>query len=353
MAPKKKQPKRAVRTVSTGEIARARRQAAPPLIPQAANADAPVPMADQQTEAILWLEGYEPKGVSVSTWKKARPFVVDCGRVLIEEHGLTQQAMPRYVRALLRLAEHQLSTQSALDINTALDPYTLNQFGAAAKKSDAESVGTYRSHLRFVGERLNPTGAWERPIPVSRRSVATPYTPAELAQLSTQIRKNTPSRRRGGEALMALGLGAGLDGRWAAKVRETEVIRTTDGLAIRLPDRVVPVLDTYCEALEALLEQTPAGGLVVGGTAQGKNAASAIAARLDLGPTCPALNAGRLRATWIVDHLTRGTRLDVLAAAAGIHGAGSFTDLMEFIPPLNEDADEAQRLAATMLRGRR
>jgi hypothetical protein len=58
------------------------------------------------------------------------------------------------------------------------------------------------------------------------------------------------------------------------------------------------------------------------------------------------LSASRLRSTWLVTHLTMGTRLPELARAAGLGGVTVLSDLLAFVPTL----DEAE--AVVMLRGR-
>lgn len=47
----------------------------------------------------------------------------------------------------------------------------------------------------------------------------------------------------------------------------------------------------------------------------------------------PNVTSARLRATWLVWHLERGTRLDVLCAAAGLSTPLSIGSLMRFVSP--------------------
>lgn len=315
-----------------------------------------LPSAAENTDldreaAHEWLASYAPADLDDKSWGAVRGFVVECAARLIDEHGVPHGALRRkYVRALTKLARYCRSTHQELNVKTALDPYTVNQFAAAIATVEPASAATYQSHLRYIGERLCPTPLWERPTPVGRRAVPVPYTSAELRTLEKQIARNTDERRRGGEGLMTLGLGAGLDGRWAAKVRKPDVFRDGDGLNIAVDGRVVPVLRAYETPLEKLLVETPRGGLIVGGSATHKNAANEIANRLKLAPGCPKLNAGRLRSTWIVTHLTLGTRLPELAEAAGTVGITTFSDLLEFVPALNDSPADSQRAARNMLR---
>jgi hypothetical protein len=52
-----------------------------------------------------------------------------------------------------------------------------------------------------------------------------------------------------------------------------------------------------------------------------------------------------MRSTWLLVHLALGTRLPELARAAGLEGVTVLSDLLRFVPRL----DEAE--AADMLRG--
>lgn len=337
--------------MTTGEGAAARRANRAPRI-----GDAPQPVApsatERATEAVDWLTEYAPVSIEASTWTAVRPFVVEAAAELVDKHGVYRQPLPKYVRALTKLAVYCRDTNQQLKVSTALDPYTVNQFAAALAKSDPANAGTYQSQLRFVGERLLPAAPWEKPAPVSQRTVPLPYSDSDLDLLADQIAKNSPARRRGGEGLMALGLGAGLDGRWSAKVEKEHVVDSDGGLDVRVDGRLVPVLSTYEDLLRQLREDTPKGGLIVGGNARNKNAANEIARRLVLDPSCPRLHAGRCRSTWIVTHLTLGTRLRELTDAAGTAGITTFSDLLEFVPPLSPDPEDAQLAARAMLRGR-
>jgi hypothetical protein len=59
------------------------------------------------------------------------------------------------------------------------------------------------------------------------------------------------------------------------------------------------------------------------------------------GDSPPFLRIDRLRATWIVHHLRSGTRLDVLAAAAGVQ-ASNIGDYAPYVEPLPDDEAERQ-----------
>ena len=237
----------------------------------------------------------------------------------------------------------------ALDRELVFDPDTVERFVAASPGSDA-SRATYRAVLRRIGPLLTRKAPWEpRRPPVSRRQVAAPYTPAELAQLSNDAsHQTTEGRCRAARALIALGAGAGLDGRWCTRVRADDVL--IDGaVLLRVGDpvaRVVPVLARWeSDILE--LAATADNEFLVGGYSTSRNRASALTASFEVPPGHPKLSCARLRSTWLLWHLTAGTRLPELAVAAGLRGVTVLSDLLADVPPMDE------RDAISMLRGER
>jgi hypothetical protein len=180
--------------------------------------------------------------------------------------------------------------------------------------------------------------------------VATPYTAEELELLRADaLVQPTMSRIRAARALLALGAGAGLDGRWVARVTAGDVQRVGDSVLVAVGEpfaRRVPVLARW-EAEALNLAATAGREFLVGGYSTSKNRAGALAAWLVVPNGHPRLSASRLRSTWLVAHLTLGTRLPELARAAGLQGITVLSDLLPHVPVQGEAA------AATMLRGLR
>jgi hypothetical protein len=157
----------------------------------------------------------------------------------------------------------------------------------------------------------------------------------------------TPARRRAAHALLALGAGAGLDGRWVARVSAADVTRE-DLVLIRVGEpaaRLVPVLAGWEDEV-LRLAALARDEFLVGGGSTARNRAGALAASLVVPHGHSRFSASRLRATWLVTHLAIGTRLPELARAAGLAGVTVLSDLLAFVPAVDEA--EAQQ----MLRGR-
>ncbi len=288
------------------------------------------------------LEGYAPRDVPSELWTgELRPFVLSA--VLgLEPAGLATAC--RYARVLTRLAAWCVGEGLPLDVEVVLDPDTVERFCSIGLAGDA-SRGTYRADLRRIGPRLTRRAPWEpRPASLSRRQVAVPYLSEELDALCRDSRRqSTPTRRRAARVLIALGAGAGLDGRWVTRVSADDVVGD-NGVAIRLTDRLVPVLAEFEDDILELAASA-AGEFLVGGRSLARNRAGYLASAFEASHGNPSLSSSRLRSTWLVHHLTIGTRLPELAAAAGLVGVTVLSDLLEFVPPLPADQ------AARMLRG--
>lgn len=289
-----------------------------------------------------WLDVYRPRAVEAECWRAARPFVLQAAGRLGLDGGA---AARRVVRVLARLALWALDEGLPIDAEIVLDPDTVERFIALGLAGD-RSRATYRAVLRRVGPALAKRAPWEaRPATAARRQVARPYSRAELDGLGVDaLTQSTQGRVRAARALLVLGAGAGLDGRWVARVGAADVEQRSGVVLVRVGEpaaRVVPVLAAFED--EVLDLAAFAGDeFLIGGRSLAKNRAGALAASLDVGNGRPRFSASRLRSTWLVAHLTLGTRLPELARAAGLHGRQVPSDLLEFVPPVDDP---------TMLRG--
>jgi hypothetical protein len=302
--------------------------------------------ARRQTRDESWLSAYRPRAIDTSVWMAVRPFVVECaGRLRCSRRAIDI----RVVRELARLSVWAVGEGLPLDPEVVLDPDTIERFVASGLADDS-SRATYRATLRRVGPLLTKRAPWEaRPATVARRRVAMPYKAQELDSLRAAASDQpTGTRIRAARALLALGAGAGLDGRWVARVGPEDVT-TTDGVVLvgvgEPAARVVPVLAWWQDEVVDLAA-TAGDECLVGGRSLARNRAGALAASIVLAHGHPKLSASRLRSTWLVTHLAMGTRLPELARAAGLQGVTVLSDLLPFVPALSE----AEAIA--MLQGR-
>lgn len=290
---------------------------------------------------VGWLGDYRPAAIEAEVWAAVRPFV-EFGAERLQLDG--GSGALRVVRVLARLAAWALGEGLPLDVEAILDPDTVERFVAVGLVDD-RCRATYRSTLRRVGPLLTRWAPWEaRPAPVARRHVASPYTPAELDSLrSDALAQPTVGRVRAARALLALGAGAGLDGRWVARVEAADV--SVDGCVVLVgvggpSARAVPVLAAWEDEVLALAESA-SGEFLVGGRSLSKNRAGALASSLVVANGHPRFSGSRLRSTWLVTHLALGTRLPELARAAGLQGVTVLSDLLPSVPPLDDDEARA------------
>lgn len=292
------------------------------------------------------IEGYVPRDITASVWTKTlRPFVIPALRAS-KPVGLAE--MERNARVLTLIAAWCVKQGIPLDIEPVLDPDTVERFCSAGLKK-TPSRGSYRATLRKLGRELTKKAPWEpRPEPMPARKVAPPYTAAQMRSLLLDARRqSTPSRRRAAIALALLGAGAGLDGRWARTVRGTDVHKADGVVLVRVGaprPREVPVLKEYESELLALASEA-GDEYLVGGHTTHRNRTNEIVARFEDGHNHPKLEPKRLRSTWIVTHLTLGTRLPELLTAAGTSRIETFDALLKYVAALNS----AERIR--MLRG--
>jgi hypothetical protein len=133
-----------------------------------------------------------------------------------------------------------------------------------------------------------------------------------------------------------------------AKVAAADIIDRAGTVLVRVGEpapRVVPVLPAWQDEVIDLAE-TAGGEFLVGGTSIAPNRVGALAASIIVAHGHPKLSASRLRSTWLVTHLGMGTRLPELARAAGLQGITVLSDLLPFVPAIDEAT------AVEMLRGR-
>ena len=180
--------------------------------------------------------------------------------------------------------------------------------------------------------------------------MAAPYSPAELEILwADALQQPSIVRRRAARALLALGLGAGLDGRWIARIGPDAVHRGDGFVAVSVPAPAARlVVVRSCWEDEILdLAATAGSGVLLGRRSESRNRVGDIAKRLRCPVGHPRISSARLRSSWLVDLLGDGVPITVICTAAGLSGITTLSDLLAHLPCV--DPDEQIRL----LRGSR
>ena len=130
-----------------------------------------------------------------------------------------------------------------------------------------------------------------------------------------------------------------MDGRWVTRVGAQDVTAYNGGVLVRVGEPVARTVPVLAHWQDELLELAATAGdeFLVGGRSTSRNRAGSLAASLVVANGHPRFSASRLRSTWLVTHLTMGTRLPELARAAGLQGVTVLSDLLPFVPLLDED----------------
>lgn len=297
-------------------------------------------------DIVAWLQRYEPRSLPIDLWRgQLRDFVIPA---VLRVAPVALSSALSTVHALAHLAAWCRAQGMPLTWDVVLDPDTVERY-ICVGIPNWRSRGTYRAMLRRLGPLLTTKAPWEpRPEAVTRRHVAAPYSPDELEALWRDAQhQGTPARQRAGQALIALGAGAGLDGRWCTRVAAADIIRRDGIVFVRVGEpspRPVPVLARW-EGVVCDLAASVGNEFLVGGQSLAKNRASNLAMKFKVGHGHPTLSAARLRSTWLVHHLMVGTRLPELMRAAGLAGVTVLSDLLADVPLLGDEK------AAAMLRG--
>ena len=239
-----------------------------------------------EPEIANWLAHFLPRKARRDVWPIVRPFVIS-SMLILRPTGISTAG--NYVWSLMGIAIWGLGQGLPLDPEVLLTPDNVELYCSTAVP--AKSRPSVRSTLRRIGPRLTRRAPWPpRAEPLRARIVAPPYTAMELAGLRLDAsRQSTPERRRASEAILTLGAGVGLDGRWSMDVRGSDISRQGAVVLVEVGSptaRVVPVLAAFENDLLKLADLAGEDYLV-GGKARSKNKASRALNRFESGPGDP------------------------------------------------------------------
>lgn len=214
---------------------------------------------------------------------------------------------------------------------------TIERFTAVGLAHYGSKAGrnTLRSRLLRISEAL--LGAPVAPPslrPLGGSDPSAPYTAREVVTLkSWAIAQTTAERRSNAEALLALGLGAGLAGREIVNLTVGDIQADDDGVLILIRGdraRSVPVLREWERALTERVNsrQAETWAFREQHAAANRNLITDFVSHSE-GKI--RLQARRMHATWIVQHLEAGTPLVPLLHAAGLHSPEALDRFLKFV----------------------
>lgn len=286
---------------------------------------------------------YKPN-LSAAEWAVIGPYV---RRVVQLSAPRTVYSEKELYPAASRLALFAWGTAGLpLEDDVVFDPGVINRYSQSelATRSRA-GRSTIRARLRRMSEALLGDDARGRFHALGKAEASRPYEGPDLAAMrSWAAAQRHQERRTSAGALLALGLGAGLTGQEIIGARLDDVTFQPAGATIRVTTgnvRDVPVLREWGKPLRERLEHGDADGWVFRSGQRGGNV-NLITDFVNRKPVPGvSIQARRMRATWLVTHLGRGTPLVPLMTAAGLKSAEAFDRFLPFVDNPGEPGSEA------------
>lgn len=199
---------------------------------------------------------------------------------------------------------------------------------------------TIRSRLLRISEQVGEASTVPVALrPLGRSSPSAPYPEADIVRLMGWAAfQSTPARRSNAETLLALGLGGGLAGREIINLTVGGIRADGDGVIVTVDGeraRSVPVLREWERPLVDLRQSSgdAAWAFRQEREATNRNLISDFVSRST--GTVP-LQARRMHATWIVQHLEAGTPVVLLLRAAGLSSPEALDRFLPFVRPSPE-----------------
>ena len=273
------------------------------------------PLRDDSTSVTGKIGQFRPKAIPADAWARIEPVVQKSVEAAKPETGHRATAL---MNAVTQLASWADTIGQPLEPEILFHPEIIDRFVFEALGHLGRGTrSVYRGHLRVVAKAVigstlyPPTGVVPRPNPRS------PYTPEEVnAIVSWASARSTEHMRRNAMALVAIGLGAGLTSQEITRLTGDDVFSDGAGVVVRVigqKPREVPVLRRWEQSVEEIAVESGARPfLLPDRTRILKHAISNFLGRCSR-DGAPGLSVLKLRTTWVVQQLTAGTPLPILA----------------------------------------
>lgn len=297
-------------------------------------------VGESRSAAELAVRRYVPNSLRPDHWAAISEFTVDIALRLGASHP------KRAIESMRTLSQfiHWARTQGLpLDVELIFDPDTVEGYIAGGcPHLAASSRATRRAYLRSYGRQITTTAPWPPSIrPLRQDYAVVPYSDAEVARLlEVAASQRTTTQRRHLQALLALGLGAGLFPKESWSVTSDDLMEKHGVLCLTVPGdrpRVVPILPPHDDTLRAICRDDP-GSTLLGYVAPewDRSRLSNLLGKSEFPPGTPVIKLHRLRATWFLHHMRNLVPLNELSKVAGLSTAKTFGHLMRYLPDLPE-----------------
>lgn len=295
------------------------------------------------------LDGYVPTGLAAEQWETIEAYV---GRSIREATTRPNMACKLRVVTVRHVAWCHFDQGLPLQHDAVWIPDTVERsIELGMEDLTVKSRNDYASRLRMVCRQLMPH---HQPVLASgtrfdAARMSDPYSAATVhAFLQLAASQRTVYRRTRLTACLALGLGAGLDGRENHLVFSEHIEQLGDGrirvhVAAGRQPRVVAVLPAYADRLRWVVSNHPDPDAPLVGRTRGDM--SRLVRSIEGGADLPLLQAGRLRATWMATLARLALPLAALLQMAGTSTLRSFEDVTVLGDPV--DIEQLEVLLAS------
>lgn len=284
------------------------------------------------TDLAQVIRDYQSKSSS-SEWATIGPFVIETATLALPYVTYRPR---RVIHALSNLARACAGLGWSLEADTVLRREIIDFVVASHMPNlSAGSQAVVRPILLRIAEAIGPEGTPQRLQALTGSTPSHPYPDEALSELAWWARTQSGQWRCGSAlALVALGAGAGLSSSEIMRVRRGDLVSCATGTTVAVTGpraRQVPLLARWERTLadscgdlsddDWLFRPGPRGhhlNLVT-------NFISRSAGAEQVRP-----NVQRLRSTWLVHHLSRGTHAAALVRAAGLTTLESLNRFLPF-----------------------
>ncbi|MFK0402755.1 hypothetical protein ACIQTT_10525 [Microbacterium sp. NPDC090225] len=268
---------------------------------------------------------------------------VELGRATPYKESDTRFATEPFIRWSL------LTAALDPDLEEMFTTRNIEMFIQQAKTTYAAgSLGNIRSRLFRIAERIaDPHDRRPPVVALPPANPAKPYTPQEVATMMSWANTRATAKRRDSALnLLSLGLGGGLSTNEIGNLRHGDVSVVDGATWLHVPgqrERDVVLVQRWADSL--ILHPGADPDQFVFRPDRATNWRNVVSNFVNGVPHEVRPQPQRLRATWIVGHLSRGVNVVVLLRAAGVDSLEAFTRYLSFVQEPERD------VAVTSLRG--
>ena len=300
------------------------------------------------------IERYIPK-MPPAYWATIEEFVRSC---VTDAEPRTPYSARALLGALTPLVRWSWDRGYELERRVILDRFTIEEFISTGSPASwaSGSRANCRSQLFRLSECLLGAGArTPRLIPLSSSNPSEPYTTSELVAFRSWAGgQNTVSKRRSATALLSLCAGAGLSTEDLVGLQVRHIAMVDGYVVVNVQGRRARqtcVLAEWESGLADIVSSMSPDDYVFcpQRIIDGKNTVSNFVTKTS-GVHKP--QSQRLRATWIVHHLSAATPVNVLMTAAGVLSLDALARYVQFVPDA-EPAEVPARLRGGITSGER